>query len=248
MDLGLVDLLLPPRCPACRAPRGPGLCDRCIDRAGDLVADDLAPVTLAPGVVAIAAFHYDDVIAEAVRTVKRPGRHAGAAALSRLLWLVVEGQVDVRGLPRTWVPATPSARRRRGVEIPRVLAGAGALPLLATTGDRRDQTTLDRAGRRDNVRGAFRPTGRAPQRVVCVDDVRTTGSTLREAGRTLRAAGAHQVLGVTLAVAGDDSACPPSGGAAPAHRRGDGNTAAREQARAAVNPSPAVTFARLRHS
>jgi ComF family protein len=64
------------------------------------------------------------------------------------------------------------------------------------------QTGLTRHQRRENVRGAFVVT--APERirdrsVVIVDDVYTTGTTLNECARVLRAAGARLVGVATVA-------------------------------------------------
>jgi ComF family protein len=66
----------------------------------------------------------------------------------------------------------------------------------------RPQTGLDGAGRRRNLRGAFalRPGSTVLGKSVClVDDVFTTGTTLYECGRVLRAAGAAEIRAVTLA-------------------------------------------------
>ena len=68
------------------------------------------------------------------------------------------------------------------------------------------QVGLPAAERADNVRGAFAvadPIRVAGRRVMLVDDVCTTGSTLYECGRTLRKAGAAEVLAVTVARALD---------------------------------------------
>jgi ComF family protein len=64
------------------------------------------------------------------------------------------------------------------------------------------QTGLTRHQRRENVRGAFVVT--APERirdrsVLIVDDVYTTGTTLNECARVLRAAGARHVVVATVA-------------------------------------------------
>ena len=64
------------------------------------------------------------------------------------------------------------------------------------------QTTLDRASRAENVRGAFairkpaRLSGQSidkTKRIVIVDDVMTSGATLSECARTLKAAGFKNV-------------------------------------------------------
>ena len=66
----------------------------------------------------------------------------------------------------------------------------------------------DDAARRANVLGAYRvldPVQIAGKRVLLVDDVVTTGQTLSECARTLRMAGAEDVLCVTLAKAREQS-------------------------------------------
>lgn len=64
------------------------------------------------------------------------------------------------------------------------------------------QTHLSKAGRRENVRGAFglrkrMPT--VPEQVILVDDVMTTGATLQAAARAVKQAGAQQVMTLTVA-------------------------------------------------
>lgn len=64
------------------------------------------------------------------------------------------------------------------------------------------QVELGRKEREKNVRGAFAvryPERVAGKRVLLVDDVYTTGSTLRECARMLIGAGAEDVAAVTLA-------------------------------------------------
>jgi ComF family protein len=63
------------------------------------------------------------------------------------------------------------------------------------------QTRQTLAGRRENVRGAFavpRGTDLDGRCVLLVDDVMTTGATMHEAGRALRAGGAGRVVVAAL--------------------------------------------------
>lgn len=167
--------------------------------------DDLGVCRLERWLVAFAAFAYAGVVAEAVRTVKRPGRHAAAGGLGRLLWQVLDASLPLGQLPRTWVPSAPAARRARGIDVPRLLAGPDAVAMLRCPRDRPDQTSVDARTRRTNTVGAFVAVGTVPDTVVVVDDVRTTGSTLLAAASALRDAGARRVVGVTFAAAGEDA-------------------------------------------
>jgi ComF family protein len=63
------------------------------------------------------------------------------------------------------------------------------------------QTRLSRAGRKANVRNAFKVRSRRPLpgRILLIDDVMTTGATLNAAARALTKAGAEDVCALTLA-------------------------------------------------
>lgn len=198
----VVDLLLPVRCPACGSPAAPLLCGNCAPRLAASALEDLAATELAEGVVAVGAYAYDGVVRDVVRGMKAGGRWAAAPGLGAEL----RRRVGVDGIaPRTWVPSTRRTLRRRGVDLPRLLAGPAAVRMLAKTEQRPDQTALPAAARRRSPHGAFRATGPVPPAVVLVDDVRTTGGTAVAAALALRAAGARRVLVVTLAVGGDDA-------------------------------------------
>ena len=105
------------------------------------------------------------------------------------------------------VPLHPHRLRGRGFNpalvVARAVARTVAAPVAATALERvRDtpsQTGLDAVARRRNVSGALRARHVIPPRVWIVDDVITTGATLREAARALRAAGAESVVAVGAA-------------------------------------------------
>jgi len=215
----VLDLLLPPRCAACahvldRRARGaapqPGdaLCARCLRRAAALVLPRFAAAHLAPGVRAIGAFAYTGVVAEALRAVKVSGHHSAAAGLGALLRATVPLPP---GVTVSWIPPSPRKLRARGVDLVRAIAGPGASPLLATVGERPDQTALAPDLRRRSPAGGFVATAAVPAAVVLVDDVRTTGATAAAAAAALHAAGAERVLVVTLAVGGADARSAAAG-------------------------------------
>ena len=112
-----------------------------------------------------------------------------------------------------WVvplPLAPGRLAERGynqaLELARRLAPRRQLAprLLRRVRETPPQTSLDRAARVRNLRQAFEvdPAQAATiqgRRLLLVDDVMTSGATLHEAARVLRAAGAAHVAAVVLA-------------------------------------------------
>ncbi len=107
------------------------------------------------------------------------------------------------------VPLHPARERERGFNqsalIAELLSAHAALPVrpvLERTRYTMTQTAFDRAERMQNLRGAFRlrKTGDVRGlRVLLVDDVLTTGSTLSACARVLKTAGARSVHAATAA-------------------------------------------------
>ena len=98
------------------------------------------------------------------------------------------------------VPATARSVRHRGYHPAELLGRAIAFHLgvpfarrLRKVRETERQSGLTLARRRQNVRGAFRSSGTPARRVLLVDDVATSGQTVRECSAALLAAGAEEV-------------------------------------------------------
>src|SRR5215471_3664303 len=107
------------------------------------------------------------------------------------------------------VPLHPARERERGFNQAALLAewlserlSLPLRPALERVHYTTTQTAFDRAERMQNLRGAFRLRKKADVRslrVLLIDDVLTTGSTLSECARVLKEAGAQSVHAATAA-------------------------------------------------
>lgn len=165
-----------------------------------LVPDDEGH-ELRDGVVAVALYVYDHPISTAIKRVKTDALRAGARGLAGLLAPHLPSAAAI-----TWVPAPRRRRRRRGLDLPELLAGPLATRMLVASRDRPDQGELDAPTRRRSAIGGYAVIAPVPPTVMLVDDVRATGATLLAAATALRQAGARRVLAITLAA----SPGPPS--------------------------------------
>ena len=177
-----------PACPRCALPAPAGdTCGRCLQSTSPLAC-------------VRAVFDYAFPLD---RLLPRLKFHHDFAAGRVLVQCMAE---RLGGLPRpdavVPVPLHRARLRRRGydqaLELARPLASALQLPIHTGLLQRSKATTaqsrLDADARQRNLRGAFAVSGcTAPEHVVLVDDVMTTGATLEAAARVLRQAGVQRV-------------------------------------------------------
>jgi len=169
-----------PRC-ALESPLG-AVCGRCLSESPAYDATH-------------AALAYDFPADALVHALKFRGELALASLFAGLLApKLAHARVD-HVVP---VPLSAERLRQRGynqaVEIARRLGKPVDFALCERTREAPPQMELPYAERQRNVRGAFRCTrALAGARVAVVDDVMTTGATLDEMARTLKAAGAVHV-------------------------------------------------------
>jgi len=156
---------------------------------------------------AYAPLAFEGPVAEAVHLFKYRGMRGLADMLSSY---VAEGVRDRFGEVSSVVPV-PLHRRRlafRGFNQSLTLAAVAAGELgarlmpdgLVRIKYTRPQVQLKPKERRENVKGAFAPSADfGGETVLLVDDVYTTGATVRECATVLRRAGAKAVHVMTLA-------------------------------------------------
>jgi ComF family protein len=218
-----IHFIHPPLCPRCGTPfpiaeSDDHFCGECL-------------TTERPYAVARAVGLYEKTLLAAIHLFKYRGRIGIGEVLGRMMADFAGNQWDMTVFSLIIpVPLHRKRLRERGfnqaVILAREIAKRFSLPLDFMTLRRQvftaPQVGLGREDRFANVRGAFRvqrPAKVAGRRILLVDDVTTTGSTLTECASVLTQAKAESVAILTLARALHDYDAP----AVPDFRNGEAN-------------------------
>jgi ComF family protein len=217
----LLQLLYPPLCLGCQMiieERGEidTVCNNCLKNlspipdnyAREEVLSRLSPCFLD---ALFTVFQFDDLVQKIIHEIKyrkaqKLAYQLASQARSYLL-TDVPWQNENPVLP---IPLFPLREKERGFNQSRAIA-AGFFAdsenpiddhILSRSRPTQTQTELHREERLQNVYGAFtlkHPEQVENKNIILVDDVVTTGATLNECARILKAAGASKVWGLTLA-------------------------------------------------
>ena len=206
----ILDFFFPPRCAFCGAileESGDGVCSACrkaLPRAAETERQcDFVRAYTAP-------FYYEEPVRQGMLASKFRNAPARGQALGRMIGedLLRRG---IDGLDLlSCVPLSAKRHRRRGHDQPRLLAeaagealGTTAVPLLRKARDVSPQSRLcTPEERRANISGCYvvrSADAVRGKRILLIDDIITTGSTLSECARMLLTAGAVSVRGAALA-------------------------------------------------
>lgn len=192
-------------CLAAMVPLQPGHCRCCVQPFQSTISNHLCGTCLKrPPSFSIvhAAGLYQGSLKEAVHKLKYRNQLTLAKPLGQLLGKSVAAAESFAPDLIIPVPLHPSRLRQRGynqaLEVARPIAQQLAAPLVTTLLQRSRNTPqqqgLSAIERRSNLRNAFTLSSEAQAlRILLVDDVMTTGETVRECCRTLLAGGANEV-------------------------------------------------------
>lgn len=152
----------------------------------------------------VAPFAYSAPLSRIIDGLKSGNGLLQARVLGALLLPHVRQRYAGEALPDALLPVPLTRRRRwrRGYNQAELIASVLAAPLqrpqlrnrLVRVKHTRPQRSLSRSARLRNLRGAFKVRGPlGARRVALIDDVTTTGATVRAAAAALLAGGASQV-------------------------------------------------------
>ncbi len=206
-----LDILFPPRCVFCRKflrTSQHTVCDNCLKtlpytKDGGEKKGEFFSVCIAP-------LYYEDDVRESLHRFKFKGATGYSKTYGKLLADCISENLAGRYDLISWVPLSRNRLHERGYDQSMLLAMATALELddvavstLDKTLEAEKQSLMGSAEkRRANISGAYQavdPVLVDGKRILLIDDIVTTGSTLSECAKTLLAAGASEVLCAAVA-------------------------------------------------
>ncbi len=204
----VLELLFPTKCAFCGRldPRGVcPACERTLPRMETALREGAGFGKCA------VPLRYEGAARAAILRWKFRGARGAATGFGRLLAQCAAEELSGEFDLVTWAPVSERRRRQRGYDQAYLLARAAAkrwetapVETLRKLQDNPPQSGLGAPERRGNVIGVYAavsPEKLAGARVLLVDDIITTGSTLAECARVLKDAGAESVVCACLASA-----------------------------------------------
>ena len=201
---GVLDILLPKFCVGCGR-EGLYICKDC-----EVFLSEVENTV--PGLTSV--WEYEGLMEKLIYKIKFDGcYHIIDELVEKALKVISNFQLSIFNLPPdtviTYVPMWPKKERRRGFNQSEVIAKKlgdvyhlVVRKILEKARDNRSQVGLGPRERFENVRNVFKMNFQFPisnfQNVLLVDDVYTTGATMRECAKVLKKAGVKNIWGFTL--------------------------------------------------
>jgi predicted amidophosphoribosyltransferase len=199
----LSQLLFPSRCFGCQK-LGPSICSACRSSWHPHYYR-----TKFDHLTVHSSLLYTPTASKIILAAKEQGiKGADELIIEAIIHALEKSKIDTALARLVPVPSSTSSQRRRGrsfiVDLVTKISdrtGIHMLDCLQLSRRVLDQSGLHRDERATNLAGAFRITSHARGELILIDDVVTTGATLREALRAVNSQGFHAAGSVTAVTA-----------------------------------------------
>lgn len=203
---GFLRLLTNTNCIVCgNESEGYRLCRRCIE----IINAPPSPVFLRHNNIQVYYYGlYKENLRDFIIAYKYHNHHSLSKEFSQMLYNTIQThQLDFDII--AYVPATKSAKKKRGYDHMRLIAKALSkmtnVPCVDTLTTVRDTDQLTTQDRQEAVKGKFKILDEkahliSGKRILLIDDVYTTGSTMKETYNILKSSGADTVIPLVIAM------------------------------------------------
>ncbi len=199
----VTQLLFPSRCFGCQK-IGPSICSECRSSWHPHYYR-----TKVDGLTVHSSLLYTPTASKIILAAKESGlKRADELVIDAIVLALQRSKLDLTLSRLVPIPSSKSSQRRRGrsfiVDLVHQISlrtGIEVVDCLQLSRRVLDQSGLHRQERSTNLAGAFRVSSHVRGELILVDDVVTTGATLREAFRAVNSQGFHAVGSVSAVTA-----------------------------------------------
>ena len=199
----VTQLLFPSRCFGCQK-IGPSICSECRSSWHPHYYR-----TKVDGLTVHSSLLYTPTASKIILAAKESGlKRADEFVINAIVLALQRSKLDLTLSRLVPIPSSKSSQRRRGrsfiVDLVHQISlrtGIEVVDCLQLSRRVLDQSGLHRQERSTNLAGAFRVSSHVRGELILVDDVVTTGATLREAFRAVNSQGFHAVGSVSAVTA-----------------------------------------------
>jgi predicted amidophosphoribosyltransferase len=199
----VTQLLFPSRCFGCQK-IGPSICSECRSSWHPHYYR-----TKIDGLTVHSSLLYTPTASKIILAAKESGlKRADELVIDAIVLALQRSKLDLTLSRLVPIPSSKSSQRRRGrsfiVDLVHQISlrtGSEVVDCLQLSRRVLDQSGLHRQERSTNLAGAFRVSSHVRGELILVDDVVTTGATLREAFRAVNSQGFHAVGSVSAVTA-----------------------------------------------
>ena len=205
----LKSIFFPERCPYCRDVVRP--CEIYCEECKDKIPEDTYKKKLLGVYEVLSVAPYDGIFKDAIFRLKFKKREQYAYQLAQLMAIKLKEEFGVLSFDSiTFVPLHPEDFKKRGFNQCELLAQHMSValnipdePLIKKTKKNKPQHDLPARDRLKNVEGVFKPADKKAikgKRILLIDDIVTTGSTLCECIKILEKSEALEIYCMTFAI------------------------------------------------
>ena len=206
----LLDLVYPKRCPGCHLPSA-SICESCKSFWQKQTISITLRKNQVSDLLVVSVAQYRDEVRAVLLAYKEDGVREAGKILTEALLQARRGISNYSVCTFVPIPSNPKSVRRRGRDFMldlcnqvAIQSGDKVLSIIKVNRDVQDQSKLSEKERSQNLVGAFDCAPKnlkllAKFPIILVDDLLTTGATLREAQRALRQRGVIPIGAITAA-------------------------------------------------
>ncbi len=206
----LLDLVYPKRCPGCHLPSA-SICESCKSFWQKQTISITLRKNQVSDLLVVSVAQYRDEVRAVLLAYKEDGQREAGKVLTEALLQARRGISNYSVCTFVPIPSNPKSVRRRGRDFMldlcnqvAIQSGDKVLSIIKVNRDVQDQSKLSEKERSQNLVGAFDCAPKnlkllAKFPIILVDDLLTTGATLREAQRALRQRGVIPIGAITAA-------------------------------------------------